>query len=82
MNETMLENPSAEDCASKIFEMAGAKFEPEIASDLWEKILQHKWLLSEKLGRDVGFRTACIDFLENIEQGVQQDQSFQRNDYP
>jgi len=80
MNETMLENPSAEDCASKIFEMAGAKFEPEIASDLWEKILQHKWLLSEKLGRDVGFRTACIDFLENMEQAVDEYLSYQRSD--
>jgi len=24
--------------------------------------------MSEKLGRDVGLRVACIDFLENIEQ--------------
>jgi len=80
MNEIMSEAPSAEECAGKIFEMAGTKFEPEIASDLWEKILKHKWLLSEKLGRDVGFRTACIDFLENMEQAVDEYQSYQRRD--
>lgn len=57
-----------EDCTSKIFELSGAKFDPAIGEDLWSKILQHKWLLSEKVGRDVGLRTACIDFLENMEQ--------------
>ena len=62
------EMPSPEVCASTIFEISGTKFEPEIAADLWPKILQHKWLMSEKLGRDVGLRVACIDFLENIEQ--------------
>lgn len=75
-----LEIPSPEECASKIFEMAGAKFEPDIASDVWAKILQHKWLLSEKLSRDVGFKTACIDFLENMEQAVNEYLSYQRRD--
>ncbi|MEN6464906.1 MAG: AAA family ATPase, partial [Syntrophaceae bacterium] len=49
-------------------ELSGVKYTPEISADLWPKILNHKWLLSEKVGRDIGFRTACIDFLENIEQ--------------
>jgi transitional endoplasmic reticulum ATPase len=66
MNENVAEDFSPEDCASKIFEMSGVKFEADTASDLWAKILQHKWLLSEKVGRDVGFRTACVDFLENV----------------
>jgi len=52
----------------RIFELSGVKYTPEISADLWPKILNHKWLLSEKIGRDIGFRTACIDFLENIEQ--------------
>jgi len=78
MNETL--SLSGDECASKIFEMAGAKFDSEIASDLWEKILQHKWLLSEKLGRDVGSRTACVDFLENMEQAVNEYLSYQRRD--
>src|SRR5271157_6035938 len=60
--------------------MSGVKFEPEIASDLWAKILQHKWLLSEKLSRDVGYRTACVDFLENMEQAVNEYLSYQRRD--
>lgn len=56
-----------EECMAKIFELSGAKFEPDVAADLWPKIMKHKWLLSEKVGREVGIRIACIDFLENME---------------
>ncbi len=77
MNSNM---PSPEECASKIFEVSGAKFEPDIASDLWPKILKHKWLMSEKLHRDVGLRTACTDFLENIEQAVNEYVDYKRKD--
>ena len=39
-----------------------------------------KWLLSEKLGRDVGFRIACIDFLENMEQARNEYMTYKRRD--
>ena len=71
---------SPEESTSKIFELSGAKFEPDIAADLWLKILKHKWLLSEKLGRDVGFRIACIDFLENMEQALAEYMTYKRRD--
>ena len=80
MNDNAEEILSAEDCTSNIFELSGVKLDPDIASDMWPKILQHKWLLSEKVGRDVGFRTACIDFLENMDQAVDEYMSYrQRN---
>jgi transitional endoplasmic reticulum ATPase len=80
MEENIPETLSPEECASKIFELSGVKFEPDIALDLWGKILQHKWLLSEKVGRDVGFRTACIDFLENMEQAVVEYLTYKQRD--
>ena len=52
--------------------------EPEAAADLWPKILQHKWLMSEKLPRDVGLRVACIDFLENMEQARKEYLAYQQ----
>ncbi|MDY6950099.1 MAG: AAA family ATPase [Thermodesulfobacteriota bacterium] len=57
----------SEDQHALIFEYSGHKVEPESAEDMWSKILEHKWALSEKLGRDVGIKTACVDFVENIE---------------
>lgn len=80
MNEYTMEVPSPEWCASKIFEISGSKFDPERAADMWSKILQHKWLMSEKLGRDVGIRVACIDFIENMEQAHEEYLAYkQRN---
>lgn len=67
-------------CVAKIFEISGTKFDPDAAADLWPKILQHKWLLSEKLGRDAGLRVACIDFLENMEQAREEYLAYQRRD--
>lgn len=72
--------PSPEECANRIFEVSGTKFEPAKAAGVWPKILQHKWLMSEKLHRDVGLRTACIDFLENTEQALKEYVDYQRQD--
>jgi hypothetical protein len=78
MDKAVLDVPSPEECASTIFEISGTKFDPDIASALWSKILQHKWLMSEKLGRDVGLRTACIDFLEKMEQAIKEYMDYKR----
>jgi len=35
----------------------------ELNNDLYDEIIKHKWLLSEKLGKDVGYDTATEDWL-------------------
>jgi transitional endoplasmic reticulum ATPase len=59
--------PDAEECAALIFDFSGHKFDPAVAGDLWIKILEHKWFLSEKLGRDVGLKVAALDCVENTD---------------
>ncbi|MBM9537913.1 ATP-binding protein [Desulfobulbus alkaliphilus] len=68
MEETQEALLSPKECRKTIIELSGEEYELEVAAALWPLILNHKWLLSEKLCRDVGLRTACIDFLENMEQ--------------
>ncbi|MDA8387091.1 MAG: AAA family ATPase [Nitrospiraceae bacterium] len=80
MKNPAQETPSPETCANKIFEISGARFDAATAADLWQKILQHKWLMSEKLGRDIGLRTACIDFLENMDQALREYMDYKRRD--
>ncbi|WP_197910281.1 ATP-binding protein [Desulfosarcina ovata] len=80
MNDKKPPTPTPETCARTILDMSGAAFEPEIAAGLWSKILDHKWLLSEKVGRDMGLRTACIDFLENMEQAPDEYKTYKRKD--
>jgi SpoVK/Ycf46/Vps4 family AAA+-type ATPase len=65
--EIVADIPAPEECAGLIFECSGRVFDPETAAELWVQILQHKWLLSEKLGRDVGIKVACLDYIENTE---------------
>jgi transitional endoplasmic reticulum ATPase len=80
LNNSTPEIPIPEVCAGRIFEMSGTEFEPNIAADLWIRIINHKWLLSEKVGRDMGLRTACIDFLENIDQAPDEYTTFKQMD--
>jgi len=80
VNENTPETPTAEVCASKIFELSGSKFAPDVAVELWPRIMQHKWVMSEKLGRDVGLRTACIDYVENMEQARKEFMAYKRVD--
>lgn len=65
--EIVADYPGPEECCARIFEMCGHKLDPPVAHELWEKILEHKWVLSEKLGRDVGLKVSCVDYVENIE---------------
>src|SRR5918998_6401575 len=47
-------------------ELAGVKLPPAEARAEWPRVLEHKWLVSERLGRDVGLRVAALDYFENV----------------
>lgn len=49
-------------------EFTGIHFSRNEAEALFSKIKNHKWMMSEKLSRDVGLRVAAIDFMENFYQ--------------
>src|SRR5436190_19198947 len=36
------------------------------ARAVWPQIEEHKWYVSEQLGRDVGLKVAALDYFENI----------------
>jgi len=49
-----------------IKELTGVRLPDRKAREVWSSILEHKWYLGERLNRDVGLRTAAVDYLENI----------------
>ena len=59
--------PSPEECVTRLFDLSGHRFEPEVAVELWVNILKHKWLMSERIGRDVGLEAACFDYFRNAD---------------
>lgn len=46
--------------------LTGVRLTERNAREVWSSILEHKWYLGERLNRDVGLRTAAVDYLENI----------------
>ena len=46
--------------------LSGQSLSASEASAAWPRILEHKWYISERLGRDTGLKVATIDYLENI----------------
>ena len=55
-------------CEEQTFlkELAGVRLRPEEARAEWPRVLEHKWFVSERLGRDVGLRVAALDYFENV----------------
>jgi hypothetical protein len=49
-----------------IRELAGVRLKPSDARSEWPRVLEHKWFVSERLGRDVGLRVAALDYFENV----------------
>lgn len=48
-------------------ELTGLTVPAEEARALWPRLLDHKWYMSERMGRDVGLRVAAIDFFGHVE---------------
>ena len=48
----------------------GADLSKREAKYLWKRIIDHKWNVSERLKRDVGFRTAAVDYIETFYEPV------------
>jgi hypothetical protein len=64
IEKVLQDSPSREQ--KILLELAGENFPKEEAKVLWEKVQDHKWYVSERLRRDVGFRVAAVDFIENF----------------
>jgi hypothetical protein len=50
----------------------GTNFSQPEAERLWDRIEDHKWYVSETLGRDISFKVAAIDYLETKHTTVNQ----------
>lgn len=46
--------------------LVGTDYSKEEANYIWERVLDHKWYLGERLQRDIGFRVAAVDYVENF----------------
>lgn len=56
--------PSMERTLLRIY--TGDDISENEAKNLWRRIADHKWYVSERLSRDVGFHVAAVDYVENF----------------
>ena len=63
--ERALQEPPGEE-QGILKSLAGVKLSPAEARAEWPRVLEHKWFVSERLGRDIGLRVAAIDYFENV----------------
>jgi hypothetical protein len=66
VDEVLKNLPSAEQVFLKKY--LSRDFPKKEAKYLWERIVDHKWYIGERLQRDVGFRVAAVDYVENFYQ--------------
>lgn len=53
------------ECRNCLDQLGGNHLESNYFDDFTKRIQEHKWYLSEKLGRDVGCKVAALDLVEN-----------------
>lgn len=58
--------PQLTDVQRTLNELAGVNLSAPEAREALPHVSEHKWYLSERLGRDVGWRVAAADYFENV----------------
>src|SRR5689334_1947317 len=46
----------------KVFEMLGRYYDNGLAKAMWNKFIDHKWVLSERAGHEIDLQTAAQDW--------------------
>ena len=64
IDKVLRSSPGLERTILRIY--TGREISEPDAKVLWQRILDHKWYVSEQLSRDVGFRVAAIDYVEHF----------------
>ncbi len=49
-----------------LYTLMNLRFSEEEAREHWAEMVKHKWVMSEKLKRNVGIRVAALDYFKNI----------------
>jgi len=64
-----------------IFALMQIRLPEEEAKRDWKEMLKHKYILSEKLGRNVGIHVATLDYYTNIKKRVLNPKIIDANEY-
>jgi hypothetical protein len=66
----------------QLHQLTGHYYPGDLARQLWHKLIEHKWNMSEEAGQDVGLEAATTDFFEKHSHEVIKQWSFNSEDIP
>lgn len=64
-----------------IFALIQIRLPEDEAKRDWKEVLKHKYLISEKLGRNVGIHVATLDYYTNVKKRIINPKIIDANDY-
>jgi hypothetical protein len=65
-----------------VFEILGRYFENSLAKEMWNKFIDHKWVMSERAGKEIGLETAAQDWFKEYSHDFLKDWTFRREVIP
>lgn len=66
----------------RVFEMLGRYYNNDLAKAMWNKFIEHKWVLSERAGHEIDLKTAANDWFEKHGHSFLKDWVFRREEIP
>jgi hypothetical protein len=66
----------------KVFTLVGHYFPNNLARVLWDKFIDHKWVLSERAGDEIDLKQAAEDWLKNYGHAFLKDWTFNQQEIP
>lgn len=66
----------------KVYELTGHYYPNRLAKAIWDKFIDHKWVLSERAGHEVDLPTAAQDWMEKYSHDFLKDWTFHQPEVP
>ncbi|MDB5081874.1 MAG: hypothetical protein JWP00_3798 [Chloroflexi bacterium] len=65
-----------------VFEILGSYFDNALAKEMWGKFIDHKWVISERAGREIDLVTAAKDWFREHGHDFLKDWTFRQEEVP
>ncbi len=66
----------------RVFQLVGRYYPNRLAKVIWDKFIEHKWVLSERAGREVDLKEAAEDWLANYSHAFLKEWTFKQAEVP
>jgi hypothetical protein len=66
----------------KVFDLTGKYYRNDLAKEIWDKFVDHKWVLSEQKGREISLEEAAKDWIENLSHTFLKEWTFKQPQVP